>query len=122
MKHGISEFVAEGRATGDNTEVRVYRALRTLLCTRCGKEIEVGSQFTRKLMQGIYLTPQCERCVPFTLKPPRKGKKEELLDSLLNLSESIKAQPAKSITKSPSPEAREAADKRLGPALSRRKN
>ncbi len=122
MKQGISEFVAEGRATGDDSEVRVYRALRTLLCTRCGKEIESEALFTRKLLQGIYLTPQCEKCIPFTLKPARKGKKEELLDSLFNLSESIKSQPSRSTAKSPSPEARQAAEKRLGPALSRRKN
>ncbi|HVG38835.1 MAG TPA: hypothetical protein VM870_06085 [Pyrinomonadaceae bacterium] len=115
MKQGISEYVAEGQAAGDNSQVRIYRALRALLCSRCGMEIESGALFTRKLLQGIYLTPQCQKCVPFASRTTSKGKKEELIESLFHPTPDVTT-PAKNPART-----RKIVEKRLGPALSRKK-
>lgn len=64
MKASISEIV--GRANiGEGTEVSVYRALRPLLCARCGTGIKEGELFTRRKLAGIRISPCCRECVPF---------------------------------------------------------
>lgn len=119
MKQGISEFVAEGDAS-DGSQVRVYRALRELLCTRCSNVIATGDLFTRRLLGGIYLTPQCSECVPFQARPTltkatQKKSSDALLDSLFEPS------PRTRKIAATSPRAKEESGKRLGPALARRR-
>lgn len=83
MEKGISEIV--GRADlKEGSSVDVYRALRALLCARCGAEITTGALFTRGRLKGIgvQIMPHCLKCSPFTLQSERK-EKSALLSSLL---------------------------------------
>jgi hypothetical protein len=83
MDNGISEIV--GRAClQDGKSTRIYRALRSLVCSTCGAEIATGSHFTRRRVKGIGISimPQCSKCEPFTLQPG-KAQKSALLRSLL---------------------------------------
>ena len=125
---GISEIVgradlAEGRVT------EVYRALRSLLCAKCGAEIAEGALFTRRRVKGIgmRIMPRCAKCAPFTL---REGKLEKsallcaLLTEPLDASEHAGAHESASFeisAKAQEKEKRvdEEVRKRLGPALKR---
>ena len=92
-------------ATGERATL--YRALRELLCSRCGGLIREGGLFIREAepASGLPLVRLCRGCAPFS-----EG--GGLLDALLA--------PVKSEESHPTPtpgDAREKALTRLGPAL-----
>lgn len=101
-----SERVGEGSPpTGGR--VNVYRALRELTCSPCGKTIREGELFTREAepVSGLPLVRLCRDCAPFTTGGG-------LLDELLAPGGVEESRP------SPAPDdAREKAMSRLGPAL-----
>jgi hypothetical protein len=83
MKNGVSEIIGQA-LFGDGARGTAYRALRPLVCARCGGMVATGEMFTRARSdrQGLRLWPRCQACVPFTLdagKPARSA----LLQSLL---------------------------------------
>ena len=55
--------------------MKVYRALRELLCDRCGQQIKEAELFTRwpLVNQTMHLLPRCRKCLPFELEEPKKG-------------------------------------------------
>lgn len=62
-----SERAGEGvLATGERADV--YRALRGLMCSSCGKVIREGELFTREAepASGLPLVRRCRDCAPFT--------------------------------------------------------
>ena len=123
MEKGISEIVGRGELEEGRT-TDVYRALRSLLCATCGAEIAEGVLFTRRRVKdiGLRIMPQCQKCVPFKLRPD-KQEKSTLLRSLLaeqpedssrrtGISDEADSQmKAQSV--------REEVQRRLGPALKR---
>lgn len=57
----------------------LYRALRELLCSRCGGVIREGELFTREAnAAGVLIIRRCRKCEPLR-EPQEKG----LLDALL---------------------------------------
>jgi hypothetical protein len=84
MKNGVSEIIGQA-LFGDGAKGTAYRALRPLVCSRCGGLVADGEMFTRDHasgQQGLRLWPRCQACVPFALdagKPTRSA----LLQSLL---------------------------------------
>ncbi|HEX7313076.1 MAG TPA: hypothetical protein VF297_04110 [Pyrinomonadaceae bacterium] len=57
-----------GEAVCDSGErTALYRALRELYCSRCGKIIREGDLFTRESepSSGLPLVRRCRECVPF---------------------------------------------------------
>ncbi len=70
MRKAVSEVVGRADATHGG-QSRVYRALRTLLCARCGEAITDGHLFTRRSVfgGGWQVYPHCRACVPFELRP-----------------------------------------------------
>lgn len=114
MKAAISEIVGQVKdSLGRQTAV--YRALRPLLCSRCGKGIEEGELFTRKKLAGVRISPYCRECAPFEFQPSGQSG-SQLLKSLLGpepaAENSAKAQSDRKAT------AKEV-ERRLGPALAR---
>lgn len=87
---GISKIVGEALLKSDKIQ-SAYLALRQLLCARCGKVINEGDYFTRKLLPGVQIpiSPRCQECVPFELRlfdekeESSTTVKSELLKSLL---------------------------------------
>jgi RNase P subunit RPR2 len=63
MKRAISEIVVQAEQVGKSS-VTVYRALRQLLCERCGRDIANGELFTRRTLfgRGLSVFPQCRVC------------------------------------------------------------
>jgi hypothetical protein len=114
MKASISEIV--GRAPGARSaEVVVYRALRVLLCSRCGAEIREGELFTRKKLVGVRISPFCEECAPFEL-PQRNNLCSPLIETLLRADST--AGGSRQTLSSPDMKSREKeVERRLGPAL-----
>ena len=117
MKTGISEIVGAGSGA-EGGRVKVYRALRQILCARCGAAISEGELFSRRPYQGqasgLRILPQCRECAPFKMQGD-EGARSELLDALLTgtgESSSERVEPQKGA-------AVEAVEKRLGPALRR---
>lgn len=118
---GISKIVGEALLKSDNIQ-SAYLALRQLLCARCGKVINEGDYFTRKLLPGVQIpiSPRCQECVPFELKlfdekaeSSTTKEKSELLKSLLESDD-------KKTINSSATEDKEIEEKflsRLGPAL-----
>jgi hypothetical protein len=84
MKNGVSEIIGQA-LFGDGAKGTAYRALRPLVCSRCGGLVAAGEMFTRDHasgQQGLRLWPRCQACLPFALdtgKPTRSA----LLQSLL---------------------------------------
>ena len=117
MKTGISEIVGAGRGA-EGARVKVYRALRQILCARCGAAIREGELFSRRSYQGqaggLRIMPQCRECAPFEMHGD-VGARSELLDSLLTGSGEGSAERVEPQRK----EDVEAVEKRLGPALRR---
>lgn len=115
MKKGISEIVGR-TADKDGGSVPLYRALRKLLCSACGREIGEGTLFTRHqlLGQSIRLSPRCSECAPFIVE---KGERSVLLDYLLT-PESSKSEATDSSQKDQEMWKKEV-ERRLGPALAR---
>lgn len=107
----ISQFVAENKFA-DGRRVRVYLALRDVFCSPCGAIIAAGEFFTREEIQGIYLTPHCQKCAPF---PRPKQSARALLDAL----EPRPTTPAESLAEAHRLRAQEEMKKRIGPALDR---
>lgn len=59
-----------GEAVCDSGErTALYRALRELSCSRCGKVIREGDLFTREPepSSGLPLVRRCRECVPFSM-------------------------------------------------------
>jgi hypothetical protein len=114
MKAAISEIVGQAKDSR-GTQTDIYRALRVLLCSRCGKGIEENELFTRKKLAGVRISPCCRECAPFEPHPSGQSS-SQLLKSLLIPESSAKspqkAQPDRKVT------AREV-EQRLGPALAR---
>jgi len=129
MKQASSEISGYTDAKG-KTGRTVYRALRPLLCSRCGKEIREGELFTRWKIAGqtisnLKLLPRCFECEPFILRDSL-SEPSGLLESLLRTSSQDRQQtnPATDAGKknrSPSPrdDLADALLERLGPALAR---
>jgi hypothetical protein len=114
MKAAISEIV--GRAENScGAERAVYRALRSLLCSRCGNDIKEGELFTRKKLAGVRISPCCMECAPFSLDLPAQSR-SQLLRSLLS-PEAAAESPEKAQSDSKAV-AREV-ERRLGGALAR---
>ena len=86
---GISEIIGEAQMSSGDIQ-SAYKALRQLLCARCGKVINAGDLFTRRTLPDfpIPISPRCQTCDPFELHlfEERKGNKTEsaLLRSLLD--------------------------------------
>lgn len=68
MRKAISEVVGRADATHGG-QSRVYRALRTLLCARCGDVIKEDHLFTRRSVfgGGWQVYPHCQRCAAFRM-------------------------------------------------------
>jgi len=113
-KIGISEIVGTARLKTGEVQ-SAYRALRQLLCARCGNVIKTDDYFTRKPLSGISipLSPRCRACVPFelTLVEEAEKKTSELLKSLLTPDEK------ETIKTRSDEETEEKFLSRLGPAL-----
>lgn len=116
MKQDVSEIFGEGR-TAQGDAVKVYRALRPLLCEKCGREITEGALFTRWpiAQQLVRIMPRCRACVPFD---EMEEKKEEQPSSPL-IRELLGAEPtgAPAQEKSSKKEVASAIEERLGPTL-----
>lgn len=114
MKKSISEIVGTADSVGKSS-VTVYRALRTLLCARCGGEIKEGALLTRRTLtgQGLRILPQCQECVPFILHSCMRNR-SSLIESLLapSTEEAL-------IKTRKHEQTAEAIESRLGPALRR---
>jgi len=130
MKQASSEISGYADVKGSAGRT-VYRALRPLLCSRCGKEIREGELFTRWKIAGqtvsnLKLLPRCRKCEPFILRDTL-SEPSELLESLLKTPSSDRQQtnPATNAGKkkrAPAPERDDLAHallQRLGPALAR---
>lgn len=97
-----------GEAVCDSGERTVlYRALRELSCSRCGKVIGEGDLFTRESesSSGLMLVRRCRECVPF-----KAG--GGLLDALFAPDREDEPPPA-----APADDVVEKSLSRLGPAL-----
>jgi RNase P subunit RPR2 len=115
MNRSISEIV--GTAEGANgARVTIYRALRQLLCARCGAAMTEGTLFTRRAVRGgdLHIFPQCRECAPFVLSTEKRSE-SALLRTLLSTPVEPPVEPS---ALRPS-EVAEAVEKRLGPALRR---
>ncbi len=117
MKKSISEIVGTADSVG-KSGVTVYRALRLLLCARCGTEIKEGEIFTRRTLagSGLRILPQCQECAPFSLRSGARDR-SALIESLLapSIEEALV-----SVREHEQPEKiAEAIEQRLGPALRR---
>jgi hypothetical protein len=88
MKQGVSELLGDG-TTAQGASAKIYRALRPLLCERCGGQISEGDMFTRWPIaeQFVNIMPRCRACVPFEFEeraeptPPRSPLIKELLSN-----------------------------------------
>ena len=114
MRKAISEVVGRADAK-DGGGCRVYRALRALLCARCGEVIAEGQLFTRRSVYGggwqVY--PHCQRCAPFQW---RKDEGERAASTLLS---SLFDGPKRPSEVTRQERAATEVQLRLGPALAR---
>jgi hypothetical protein len=119
MKQGVSELLGDGM-TAQGASAKVYRALRPLLCERCGVQIPEGELFTRWPIaeQFVSIMPRCRACVPFEFAeqvatPNRSPLIRELLSQpgQPDRGEETAARDARTDV------ARDNIEKRLGPAL-----
>lgn len=115
MKKGGSEIV--GQAHDNNGKsVPLYRALRELLCSSCGREMREGTLFTRHQLPGqsILLSPRCSECAPFIVE---EHKRSTMLDCLL-MPEPTESED-KGASQKDSERWKKEVEHRLGPALAR---
>lgn len=117
MAKGISEIAGEAFGAG-GVRVTVYRALKVLICARCGETINEGELFTRRGLrrQGLCILPQCQKCVPFEMRAVEDSERQRpaLLNSLLT------SEPELNEVRAAKPDVmRETVERRLGPALQR---
>ncbi len=117
VKKGISEIVGTADSLG-KSGVTVYRALRLVLCARCGAEIKEGALFTRRTLagSGLRILPQCHGCVPFTLRSGTRDR-SALIESLLAPATEEALVTVRKHERSE--KTAEAIEQRLGPALRR---
>ncbi len=114
---GISEIAGRG-ILADGSTVKLYRALRMLLCEKCGAEIKEGTLFTRwpLLGQAMPIMPHCRQCTPFELQESAtRRERSSLISTLL-------ASAREQVETDASPHSEkisEAIEQRLGPALKR---
>lgn len=115
VRKGISEIIGTAE-TNDKARVMVYRALRMLLCARCGTEITEGASFTRRTITDgeLRLLPQCQSCAPFTLSTETSNRSVSI-ESLLAPSTGEKT--IKPMTSEQQQKIIEGIEQRLGPAL-----
>ena len=116
MAQGISEIFGEG-VNAEGGGVRVYRALRRLMCSACGATIPENSLFTRKRLPslGLRIMPRCRECAPFELRSSdAEPQRSQLIENLLAPA-GEKPQP----DEKPSRKTNAEIESRLGPALSR---
>jgi hypothetical protein len=118
MKQGVSELLGEGM-TAQGASAKVYRALRPLLCERCGVQILEGELFTRWPIaaQLVRIMPRCRACVPFEFAercetPSRSPLIKELLSQ-----PSQPGQAEDEAAKASQQDVERNIEKRLGPAL-----
>ena len=117
MAKGISEIAGETSGAG-GAKVTVYRALKVLICARCGETIKEGELFTRRGLrgQGLRILPQCQKCVPFEMRAVEDSERQRpaLLKSVLT------PEPELNEVRAHKPDAvRKAVEGRLDPALQR---
>lgn len=117
MKQDVSEIVCEG-VTPQGDAVRVFRALRPLLCEKCGGQIAEGELFTRWpiAQQLVRIMPRCRACVPFepkALEEEEKQPSSPLIRELLNPDGAAETHQAKASSQ----EVKRAVEERLGPTL-----
>lgn len=114
----ISEIAGRGELAS-GAQVKVYRALKAILCARCGKEILESELFTRHMLEKsrMPLSPRCRKCVPFRVVP-ETGADSALLRSLLDAETLETRAPTNADAQAPT-ETEEKFLSRLGPALSR---
>src|SRR5687767_1566399 len=115
MKKGISEIVGLAECVGKSS-VTVYRALRSLMCAKCGALLDEGTLFTRRTLagQGLRILPQCQKCAPFTVRAGA-SKRSALIESLL--ASSTEERFVKVRKSGQQEKIAEAVEQRLGPAL-----
>jgi hypothetical protein len=116
MAKGISEIVGAAFSIG-RSRMTVYRALKILICAKCGELISEGALFTRRSLygQGLCILPQCQKCAPFTLRAAGKeGRQSALLESLLAPQPEGRGNEPR---KRDAGAEREVVGRRLGPAL-----
>jgi hypothetical protein len=122
MKQEVSEIIGDGM-TAQGASVKVYRALRTLLCERCGGQIAEGEIFTRWpiAQQLLRIMPRCLACAPFELqeqdKTPTHPPRSTLLTELLNTTRQSDETAAGSSQSDVRRDVGSDIEKRLGPAL-----
>jgi hypothetical protein len=97
---------------GSGERATLYRALRELLCSRCGGAIREGELFTREAERasGLPLVRRCGECAPFRVEG------RDLLAALLAPEADRREEPT-GVTG----EARKKLLTRLGPALAARR-
>jgi hypothetical protein len=108
VKRGSPHSERAGAAVLNTGErATVYRALRELTCSPCGKVIREGELFTRAAepASGLPLVRLCRGCAPFTTGGG-------LLDALLAPARDEESRPTDAIG-----DVREKVLARLGPAL-----
>ena len=117
MKKSISEIAGIADSLGKSS-VTVYRALRQLLCARCGSEIKEGALFTRRPLPGygLRILPQCQDCAPFALRSGPRDR-SALIESLLV--PAAGEAPAKTGKREQPEKTAVAVEQRVGPALRR---
>lgn len=112
----VSEIFGEGR-TAQGDAVKVYRALRPLLCEKCGREIAEGELFTRWpiAQQLVRIMPRCRTCVPFDEMEEKKDEQPSspLIRGLLGVEPASETAQEKRSQK----ETASAIEERLGPTL-----
>lgn len=118
----ISEIAGECELAS-GARVKVYTALRAILCARCGKEITAGELFTRQAVArtNLPLSPRCRACVPFRLLPTNEQARQAspLLRALLDAQGPDPSTGNAPQTVEPETEIEEKFLSRLGPALAR---
>ena len=108
VKRGSPHSERAGEAVQANGKrATVYRALRELTCSPCGKIIREGELFTREAepASGLPLVRLCRGCAPFT-------KEGGLLDALLAPARVEESRPTAAAV-----DAKEKVMSRLGPAM-----
>jgi hypothetical protein len=120
IKVGISEIIGEAQMPSGDVQ-SAYRALRQLLCARCGKVIAVGDVFTRRTLPDfpIPISPRCNVCDPFELRLFEESKENKTKSALLRSLLDDETQDKNTSRKTNDEELEEKFKSRLGPALDR---
>ena len=130
----ISEVVGHVRVADGSSDV-VYRALRPLLCAGCGRLVAEGALFTRRKLPGehLRLMPQCAECAPVQFDTRHRKTPSALIDALLAPAPETLLTQTPATAEQPPPdaaarargkreEAQREVQRRIGPALNRRRH